>query len=153
MLKHVPNLFQHIPTEKSSAPTLDFAEPVSCDFMTRLIDFYKTNQCKDLLPLKTCKKIIKDSEKVLHTLPTLLEIDIADDEEIVVVGDIHGQLFDLLNIIDLIGEPTKRCKFIFNGDFVDRGAWGMECLMILLGRTISNIGGTSVSGDVQRAAS
>ena len=51
-----------------------------------------------------------------------------------IVGDIHGQLFDLMNIIDLIGEPAKRCKYIFNGDFVDRGAWGMECLMILLGK-------------------
>lgn len=82
-------------------------------------------------------RIIKESEKLVLTLPTLLEIDIADDEEIVVVGDIHGQLFDLLNILDLVGEPTKRCKFIFNGDFVDRGAWGVECLMILLGYLVA----------------
>eukprot|EP00090_Calanus_glacialis_P040312 TRINITY_DN70263_c0_g1_i1.p1 TRINITY_DN70263_c0_g1~~TRINITY_DN70263_c0_g1_i1.p1 ORF type:complete len:308 (-),score=64.58 TRINITY_DN70263_c0_g1_i1:37-861(-) len=70
-------------------------------------------------------------------MPALLEIDIADDEEIVIVGDIHGQLFDLMNIIDLIGEPAKRCKYIFNGDFVDRGAWGIECLMILLGYLVA----------------
>ena len=57
-------------------------------------------------------------------MPAMLEIDIADDEEIVIVGDIHGQLFDLMNIIDLIGESAKRCKYIFNGDFVDQGTFG-----------------------------
>ena len=134
MLKHVPSLFQHLPADKAAALTLDTAEPVSREFMLKLLQFYKTNQCKDLLPIKTVKKIIKDSEKLLHNMPALLEIDIADDEEIVIVGDIHGQLFDLMNIIDLIGEPAKRCKYIFNGDFVDRGAWGIECLMILLGK-------------------
>merc|ERR1719341_1863467 len=122
MLKHVPSPSQHLPAQKAVALMLDTAEPVSREFMVKLLYFYKTNQCKDLLPIKTVKKIIKDSEKLLHTMPALLEIDIADDEEIVIVGDIHGQLFDLLNIIDLIGEPAKRCKYIFNGDFVDRGA-------------------------------
>ena len=134
MLKHVPGLFQHVSSDKAAAAlTLEIAEPVSPDFMTKLVHFYKTNQCKDLLPIKTVKKILRDSEKVLQAMPSLLELDIADDEEIVIVGDIHGQLFDLLNIIDLVGEPTKRCKYVFNGDFVDRGVWGMECLMILLG--------------------
>ena len=125
-------MFKHVSADK--ALSLDCTETVSTEFMAKLISFYKTKKCKELLPLRTVKKILKDSEKLLQAMPSLLEVEIADDEELVIVGDIHGQLFDLLNIIDLIGEPTKARKYIFNGDFIDRGSWGLECLMILLGR-------------------
>ena len=133
MLKHISSEFQRGPSEKISGLSLKSTEPVTQEFVTKMINFFKTNQCKNIVPLKTCRKIISDAEKVLCQMPSLLEIDVAEDEDIVIVGDIHGQLFDLLNIVDLVGEPTKKKKFIFNGDFVDRGAWGMECLLILLG--------------------
>jgi hypothetical protein len=30
------------------------------------------------------------------------------------------------------GSPSERLKYVFNGDFVDRGAWGVELLLALL---------------------
>ena len=36
------------------------------------------------------------------------------------------QLADLLHIIDDAGMPSESNRFIFNGDFVDRGAFGVE---------------------------
>ena len=83
-------MFKHVSADK--ALLLDCTERVSAEFMAKLILFYKTKKCKELLPPRTAKKILKDSEKLLQAMPSLLEIEIADDE------DIHGQLFDLLNI-------------------------------------------------------
>ena len=41
-----------------------------------------------------------------------------------IVSDIHGQLTDLMYILDHSSLPSKHNKYIFNGDFVDRGPWG-----------------------------
>ena len=42
------------------------------------------------------------------------------------VGDIHGQIDDLLLILEEAGEPSPTNLILFNGDFVDRGAHGFE---------------------------
>ncbi|KAJ9458203.1 Serine/threonine-protein phosphatase 5 [Diplonema papillatum] len=49
-----------------------------------------------------------------------------------VVGDIHGQFHDLICILDQIGFPSPEHHIIFNGDFVDRGGYGVECVTVLL---------------------
>lgn len=42
------------------------------------------------------------------------------------VGDIHGQLSDLVHLMNHNGLPSATNKYIFNGDFVDRGFQGVE---------------------------
>lgn len=49
-----------------------------------------------------------------------------------VCGDIHGQFYDLLNIFKINNNPGPKNKYLFNGDFVDRGSFSVECIMTLI---------------------
>lgn len=52
---------------------------------------------------------------------------------ITVVGDTHGQYHDLCRLFEVAGLPSQDRVYVFNGDYVDRGAWGLETLVLLLG--------------------
>ena len=42
-----------------------------------------------------------------------------------------GQYYDLLNIFSLNGFPSPTNMYLFNGDFVDRGSFSVECILAL----------------------
>ena len=49
------------------------------------------------------------------------------------VGDLHGQLVDLAAVFEAAGgAPSHSNRYIFNGDFIDRGDAGVEVLAVLL---------------------
>mmetsp|Transcript_59351 Transcript_59351/g.130337 ORF Transcript_59351/g.130337 Transcript_59351/m.130337 type:complete len:1009 (-) Transcript_59351:23-3049(-) len=50
---------------------------------------------------------------------------------LVVVGDTHGQLADVCHILYHLGAPSATNRFLFNGDMVDRGPYGVEILLII----------------------
>ena len=69
---------------------------------------------------------------ILESEPTLLKLEPGPGVRVVVVGDTHGQLHDALKLIRLAGEPSPTNWFVFNGDFVDRGAWGAELFAVAM---------------------
>eukprot|EP00884_Botryococcus_braunii_P002414 jgi/Botrbrau1/12173/Bobra.0186s0081.1 len=50
---------------------------------------------------------------------------------VTVVGDTHGQFHDVRHMLCMTGGPTQESLYIFNGDLVDRGAWGIETLLLV----------------------
>ena len=68
---------------------------------------------------------------ILRMLPNVVEVALEPGERVTVVGDLHGQFFDLLKIFEINGLPSATNAYVFNGDFVDRGAWGVEVAVTL----------------------
>lgn len=51
------------------------------------------------------------------------------------VGDLHGQFYDfleLLRVVDGWSNPESEGRFLFLGDYVDRGLFSLETLTLLL---------------------
>ena len=51
-------------------------------------------------------------------------------DPVVFVGDIHGQFFDLVKMVDLVGKIGE-LNFVFLGDYVDRGMFAFEVVATL----------------------
>lgn len=56
---------------------------------------------------------------------------VAVNKPVTIVGDIHGQFYDLLEVFRTGGQPPQTC-YIFDGDFVDRGYNSVETIEYLL---------------------
>lgn len=103
---------------------------ITIKFMEELMEYY-VDQKK--LHRKFAYKILCDMDSYLRTLPSLVDIPIPDESKFTICGDIHGQFYDLMNIFKINGLPSPTNPYLFNGDFVDRGSFSVECIFTLFG--------------------
>ncbi|KEG06177.1 putative serine/threonine protein phosphatase [Trypanosoma grayi] len=114
-------------------------EPITLDVVQRVI---KDIQDHVLLPYPAAWRVFTDAMNHLNAMPNVVRLSppigarvtngrVNQGSKVVVVGDLHGQLTDLLHILKECGMPNDGTYYIFNGDFVDRGANGVEVLLIL----------------------
>lgn len=108
-------------------------ESFSQEEFERLIDSYKSGQT---LHTVYALRILNKAIDYLKTLPNINELksEYVNDEmyKVTVVGDLHGQFHDLATIFELNGLPSDSNRYLFNGDFVDRGPHQCEVYLTLL---------------------
>jgi len=71
--------------------------------------------------------LIEKSREIFISQPVLLDLE----APLKIVGDIHGQYYDLLRLFEYGGFPPD-ANYLFLGDYVDRGPNGMETICLLL---------------------
>lgn len=70
--------------------------------------------------------LLRMTQETLAKEPNLLKID----PPLMICGDIHGQFFDLLRIFEMCGYPPQT-RYLFLGDYVDRGKYSVESICLL----------------------
>lgn len=80
-----------------------------------------------LPPLKDMKTVIRTARSIMKKEKTILYLN----GEYEVVGDVHGDLTSLMTIFEKRGYPNIT-KYIFLGDYVDRGNDSIEVVLLLM---------------------
>ena len=81
--------------------------------------------------------LIAKSFEAVSGQPMLLELS----APMRIVGDIHGQFLDLLRLFEFKGMPdgtSTSARYLFLGDYVDRGPNGLECMFLLMALKIKH---------------
>lgn len=97
--------------------------PTSIDLDECIARLYRKELLADSVIEAICaktKELLMKESNVVHILAP-----------VTVVGDIHGQFFDLLEIFKIGGFPPDT-NYLFLGDYVDRGLFSVETISLLV---------------------
>lgn len=101
-----------------------------CSVMNTNISDIATKKIKFMIPIvnnQFLRQMIHKCQQQFEQEPNVLEIH----SPLTVIGDLHGHLLDLLRILKLHHLPPI-ARYLFLGDFVDRGEFSSETLILVL---------------------
>ncbi|NWS22979.1 PPE1 phosphatase, partial [Pachyramphus minor] len=107
-------------------PRLSF--PLTVEDANALIHAFRNEQ---LLHPHYILQLLCETRRVLKLMPNITCLSTSYSKNITICGDLHGNLDDLLLIFYKNGLPSEQNRYVFNGDYVDRGKNSMEILIIL----------------------
>ncbi|CAM9234494.1 unnamed protein product, partial [Hapterophycus canaliculatus] len=91
-------------------------------------------QRQETITLGEALFLIDQALEVLKMEPNALELK----APIKIVGDLHGQFFDLISMLENCGGPHDGSSYLFLGDYVDRGEFSCEVLLYLLALKVAH---------------
>lgn len=80
------------------------------------------------LPEQSLLLIIETFTELMSSTSTLIEINSA--KPIIIIGDLHGHILDLLRILKIHQFPPVT-RYLFLGDMIDRGEFSLETIMLI----------------------
>ncbi|KAK8885854.1 hypothetical protein M9Y10_041311 [Tritrichomonas musculus] len=97
-----------------------------------------------VLPIPMLSKLCSTAAQIFSEEPIILNLPLDDHDDnenqesnqkkasgIIIVGDLHGHILDLLRILKTFGYPPKS-SYLFLGDIVDRGDFSTESAVLIL---------------------
>ncbi|WVQ83409.1 hypothetical protein IAT38_005550 [Cryptococcus sp. DSM 104549] len=93
------------------------------EFVEGMIESFKKG---GKVPKRVAWEIILGCKSVIESEKTMVEITVPEGVTCDIIGDTHGQFFDVVNLFSLTTRPSENHYMIFNGDLVDRGSWSVE---------------------------
>lgn len=119
MARYIKDVHLMVPTDSSQDPKNQELEP------SHLIDLFKK---QNRIALGDAMDLIDRAKSIMFREPNTLRLE----APIITVGDIHGQFYDLLNLLEEGGKPGLQESYLFLGDYVDRGSFSCEVMFLLL---------------------
>jgi serine/threonine-protein phosphatase 5 len=119
-----------IPLESGyEGPVFTKGEPLALEFLDGLLNWQKDQK---ILAKRCAYELVMAAIELFKKDRSVVHVTVPPNTEFTVCGDIHGQYYDLLNIWEINGKPSESNPYLFNGDFVDRGSFSVECIIALI---------------------
>ncbi|PSR98912.1 hypothetical protein PHLCEN_2v4232 [Hermanssonia centrifuga] len=102
---------------------------INVEFIKGMIEWFKAGKT---LPRRYVWEIVLGAHAHFAQEQSLVNLDLEDGMTCDVIGDVHGQFYDMLHLYSLTGEPSDKHCLLMNGDLVDRGSWSIEVILTAL---------------------